>query len=226
MSFLKKTREFINQHYKTPKGIIGTYIGEKMVRQHKTETNWTLELMNVQKGDRILELGCGAGYAIKLLLEKDLTQEMVGLDISPTIIRSAQFRNKKAIKEKRSKLVQANLNNLPFDHDYFNTVFMASTGTPLQNTIEELYALMEWVQPGLLGNITNFRKKHIVYASKFGRRFVPIGPKRLGELRRTISPYMLRRLKKDVAKDLPPMIFHRRDVEMSPNNLPSMKNPN
>ncbi|UOE58191.1 DEAD/DEAH box helicase [Cytobacillus oceanisediminis] len=92
---------------------------------------------------------------------------------------------------------------------------MASTGTPLQNNIEELYALMEWVQPGLLGNITNFRKKHIVYASKFGRRYVPIGPKRLGELRRNISPYMLRRLKKDVAQDLPPMIFHRRDVEMN-----------
>lgn len=92
---------------------------------------------------------------------------------------------------------------------------IASTGTPLQNNVEELYALMDWVRPGLLGKITEFRKKYIVYASKFGRRFVPIGHKRLGELRRIISPYMLRRLKKDVAKDLPPMVFHRRDVEMN-----------
>lgn len=91
----------------------------------------------------------------------------------------------------------------------------ASTGTPLQNNVEELYALMDWVRPGLLGKITEFRKKYIVYASKFGRRFVPIGHKRLGELRRIISPYMLRRLKKDVAKDLPPMIYHQRDVEMN-----------
>src|SRR5699024_3643472 len=30
-----------------------------------------------------------------------------------------------------------------------------------------------------------------------------------------ISPYMLRRLKKDVAKELPPMVFHRRDVQMN-----------
>lgn len=91
---------------------------------------------------------------------------------------------------------------------------IASTGTPLQNNIEELYALFEWVQPGLLGKITEFRKKHIVYASKFGRRYVPIGSKRLGDLRRQISPFMLRRMKKDVATDLPPMIFHRRDVDM------------
>lgn len=95
------------------------------------------------------------------------------------------------------------------------TYRMASTGTPLQNNIEELYALFDWVEPGRLGKITDFRKKHLVYASKFGRRFVPIGPKRLGELRRNISPIMLRRLKKDVAKFLPPMIFHRRDVQMN-----------
>ncbi|MEX3713426.1 DEAD/DEAH box helicase [Cytobacillus horneckiae] len=96
-----------------------------------------------------------------------------------------------------------------------STYRFASTGTPLQNNVEELYALFEWVRPGLLGKITAFKKRYIVYASKFGRRYVPIGHKRLGELRRIISPYMLRRLKKDVAQDLPPMIFHRRDVEMN-----------
>lgn len=96
-----------------------------------------------------------------------------------------------------------------------STYRFASTGTPLQNNVEELYSLFEWVQPGLLGKITDFKKRYIVFASKFGRKFVPIGHKRLGELRRIISPYMLRRLKKDVAKDLPPMIFHRRDIEMN-----------
>ncbi|MFE7821391.1 DEAD/DEAH box helicase [Priestia megaterium] len=112
------------------------------------------------------------------------------------------------LKNKESQTYKA-IKSLP------STYRFASTGTPLQNNVEELYALMEWVQPGLLGKITEFRKRYIVYASKFGRRYVPIGPKRLGELRRIISPYMLRRLKKDVAKDLPPMIFHRRDVEMN-----------
>ncbi|WP_102262611.1 class I SAM-dependent methyltransferase [Mesobacillus jeotgali] len=146
MGFFKKTREFIDRQYKTPKGIIGTYIGEKMVRQHKTETNWTLELLNVQKGDRILELGCGAGYAIKLLLKKDLTQEIVGLDISPTIIRSAQFRNKKAIKEKRAKLVQANLNKMPFEHEHFNKVFSIQTmyfWTDIDSTLSEVFRVLK-----------------------------------------------------------------------------------
>jgi ubiquinone/menaquinone biosynthesis C-methylase UbiE len=146
MGFFKTTLEFIDRQYKTPKGIIGTFIGEKMVRQHKTETNWSLELMNVQQGDRILELGCGAGYAIKLILEKDLAEEIVGLDISPTIIRSARIRNKKAINEKRAKLVQANLNKLPFHNENFNRVFSIQTiyfWTDIAATLSEIFRVLK-----------------------------------------------------------------------------------
>ncbi|MGL4818701.1 MAG: DEAD/DEAH box helicase [Bacilli bacterium] len=92
---------------------------------------------------------------------------------------------------------------------------MAASGTPMQNNVEEIYALFDWVQPGLLGKITDFRKKFMLYGERFGRRYVPIGPKNLGQLRKIISPYMLRRMKKDVAKELPPMIFHQRSVEMN-----------
>ncbi|MEH7249540.1 class I SAM-dependent methyltransferase [Neobacillus niacini] len=145
MVFIKKTREFIDHQYKTPKGIIGAFIGEKMVKQHKTETNWSLELMNIQQGDRILELGCGAGYAIKLILEKSLAEEIVGLDISPTIIRSARIRNKKAIHEKRAKLIQANLKELPFQNEDFNTVFSIQTiyfWSDIAATLSEIFRVL------------------------------------------------------------------------------------
>lgn len=95
-----------------------------------------------------------------------------------------------------------------------STYRFAATGTPMQNDTEELYALVDWVRPGLFGGIKDFRKRYIVYGRKFNR-YVPIGPKRLGELRRIYSPYMLRRMKKDVAGNLPPMIYHRRDVDMN-----------
>ncbi|MEH7114739.1 class I SAM-dependent methyltransferase [Neobacillus niacini] len=146
MVFLKKTREIIDHQNKTPKGIIGAFIGEKMVRQHKTETKWSLELMNIQQGDRILELGCGAGYALKLISEKSLAEEIVGLDISPTIIRSARIRNKKAINQKRAKLVQANLNKLPFQNEDFNTVFSIQTiyfWNDIAATLSEIFRVLK-----------------------------------------------------------------------------------
>ncbi|MBM7619675.1 ubiquinone/menaquinone biosynthesis C-methylase UbiE [Bacillus tianshenii] len=146
MGFLKTTKEFIDRHYQTPKGIIGTYIGEKMVRQHKVETNFSLELMDVKKGDRILELGCGAGYAIRLISEKGLAEEIVGLDLSPTMIRSARVRNKKAINEKRVKLIQANLNILPLQNETFNTVFSIQTiyfWTDIAATLSEIFRVLK-----------------------------------------------------------------------------------
>lgn len=82
----------------------------------------------------------------------------------------------------------------------------ALTGTPMQNRPEEIHALMSWIDKDALGGITKFRERHIVTGTKFGRRFVPLGAKRLGEIRRKISPYMIRRTKEEVAPDLPPLI--------------------
>jgi ubiquinone/menaquinone biosynthesis C-methylase UbiE len=146
MRLFDKVREFIDNQYSKPKGIIGTYIGEKMVMQHKTETNWSLKLMNVKQGDRILELGCGAGYAIKLLLEKELAEKVVGLDISPTIIRSAKIRNNKAINEKSAELVQANFDKMPFHNKSFNTVFSIQTiyfWTDIATILSEIFRVLK-----------------------------------------------------------------------------------
>ncbi|WP_257391690.1 class I SAM-dependent methyltransferase [Mesobacillus jeotgali] len=146
ISIFKTIIKYIDRQYKTPQGIIGAFIGEKMVEQHKTETNWSLELMNIHQGDRILELGCGAGYAIKLISEKNLAEEIVGLDISPTIIRSARIRNKKAIIKEKVKLVKANLNKLPFRDENFNTVFSIQTiyfWTDAASTISEIFRVLK-----------------------------------------------------------------------------------
>lgn len=102
MKLLHSVKEYIDQHYQTPKGLIGTYIVEKMVRQHKPETEWTIDQMELQEQDRVLELGCGAGYAIQLITGNNLVREIVGLDLSPTAIRSAGIRNKKAINNQRA----------------------------------------------------------------------------------------------------------------------------
>lgn len=91
----------------------------------------------------------------------------------------------------------------------------ALTGTPMQNKMEELHTLFSWVDGKILPNITNFRKRYVVYGEKFGRRFIPLGNKRQYEVRKMISPSMLRRMKKEVAPELPEMTFHRYDIPMT-----------
>ncbi|MCM3588918.1 class I SAM-dependent methyltransferase [Mesobacillus maritimus] len=141
MRFIDKVKNCIDKQYGRPKGLIGTYIGEKMVQQHKPETLWTIELLNVNKNDHILELGCGSGYAMKLILEQKQVDQVVGFDISPTVIRTAKIRNKKALNEGKVKIVQGTVKKLPFEDEVFNKVFSIHSiyfWEDLSDTISEI----------------------------------------------------------------------------------------
>lgn len=85
----------------------------------------------------------------------------------------------------------------------------------MQNRPEEIFALMNWIDKDVLGGITNFRKNHVVVGEKFGRRFVDLGYKNLDDIREKISPNMLRRMKKEVAPDLPDMIYSTVRADMN-----------
>lgn len=143
---IKLIRQLIDQQYGKPHGILGTYIGEKMVRQHKPETLWTIKLLNIEHDERVLELGCGAGYAMKLILDQTPAEQVVGVDISPTVIRSAAIRNKNALNTKKAQLIQASVNRLPLEDESFHRVFSIHTiyfWDDLSETLSEIYRVLK-----------------------------------------------------------------------------------
>lgn len=76
---------------------------------------------------------------------------------------------------------------------------IAMTGTPVENTLVDIWCIMDFAVPGLLGNAKEFAKK---YQKPLNDKNVDI--KGLTEqLRKTIGEFIKRRLKRDVAKDLP-----------------------
>lgn len=79
------------------------------------------------------------------------------------------------------------------------------TGTPIENSLEELWSLFDFLMPGLLSSYDRFVEKYI--------RNSPTtqGGKNLDNLRRKVAPFILRRMKKDVLEDLPPVseiVYH------------------
>lgn len=87
----------------------------------------------------------------------------------------------------------------------------ALTGTPLSNSVEDIWSIMDWVQPGLLGTYWQFIEEYCIRD-----RFNAItGYKNLSKLKEKIGPFMLRRLKKDVLIELPPKTFENIYVEFS-----------
>jgi SNF2 family DNA or RNA helicase len=88
---------------------------------------------------------------------------------------------------------------------------LALTGTPLNNTPEDVWSIMDWVQPGLLGTNYQFMQE---YTSKDAYGGVG-GYKNLNRLKEKLEPYMIRRLKVDVLDELPPKLFETIYVEFS-----------
>lgn len=85
---------------------------------------------------------------------------------------------------------------------------LALTGTPLENHLGELWSLFDYLLPGFLGDAKEFTKRWRTPIEKQGDRV------RADLLARRIRPFILRRKKEDVARELPPKTIIVRSVEL------------
>ncbi len=87
---------------------------------------------------------------------------------------------------------------------------IALTGTPLENRLTELWSLFDFLMPGFLGNAAGFHERYehpITVQGDMDAR---------ERLKKRIHPFILRRLKTEVAKDLPPKTEVVTWVDMEP----------
>ena len=111
---------------------------------------------------------------------KNLAWNMIVLD-EAQIIKNPESNTTKAAFEL----------NAPFK--------LALSGTPIENSLEDLWSIFQFVNPGLLGTRRYFKDKYIKPIMEGAE-----GPSI--RLKSKIKPFFLRRLKKEVAKDLPDRI--------------------
>lgn len=98
-------------------------------------------------------------------------------------------------------------------------VTIAVTGTPLENSLSELWSLLRLTAPGLFPSARKFRERYIqpIEQGKVpeNEEGGPFRQRRLAQLRRRIRPLVLRRTKELVASDLPPKQEQILEVELS-----------
>jgi len=94
------------------------------------------------------------------------------------------------IKNHQSKIFQA-INELQA------TACITLTGTPIENSLKDLWSQMQFLNPEILGEFSFFKKHYLIPIEKQQDEAV------MDDLRRIIQPFILRRTKSVVAKDLP-----------------------
>jgi TATA-binding protein-associated factor len=95
------------------------------------------------------------------------------------------------------------------------------SGTPIQNDVVELWSLFDFLMPGFLGTEKEFRRAYGVAAArsaaaKKGGGLTEQGALATGRLHKQVMPFVMRRTKDEVLKDLPPKIIQDVYVDLSP----------
>ena len=88
-------------------------------------------------------------------------------------------------------------------------VRLALTGTPMENALSELWSIFDFIMPGYLFSYSRFKKRFEVPIVKDGDE------EAARQLSYHIKPFILRRLKKDVLRELPEKIEHKVSAELT-----------
>jgi hypothetical protein len=131
------------------------------------------------------------------LLRRDL-EALQKFAFRAVILDEAQF-----IKNPTAQVTQS-VKQLRASH------MLALTGTPLENRLLDLWSIVDFIQPGYLGNQDHFTQTYEPRGEDPGNA-QRIARRRLSA---KLRPLMLRRLKQRVAKDLPDRIEERRDCQL------------
>lgn len=87
---------------------------------------------------------------------------------------------------------------------------IAMTGTPVENSLVDLWCIMDFCVPGLLGNAKSFAAQYQNPLKKADTDIVALG----NEIHKKLGIHFMRRLKADAAKDLPNKIELKKECEM------------
>ncbi len=124
------------------------------------------------------------------LLQRDFEEVYMGREFDVVVIDEAQHVKNRQTRNARAVKMLSSRHRL------------ALTGTPVENSVSDVWSIFDFLMPGYLGDYESFKLSYEMPVADGGTE----GDMALERLKRKLHPFILRRLKKSVAKDLPDKI--------------------
>ena len=152
----------VYRQFHKPTGFLGRLAGWIMANRpsNLTRNRWTVDLLQVNETDHILEIGFGPGMAIQRVARLAVRGRVVGIDHSGLMVQKAARRNRSAIKTGVVDLKQGGLELLPQLGETFDKVFSVNVLQFLANHGEALRLIRATLKPnGLVA--TTVQPRHL-----------------------------------------------------------------
>lgn len=143
-----KRPEFIARQSKAPRGFLGWLIGSIMAEETKALNADVINTLQLAATDRVLEVGSGHGRTLLEAAKRLPAGQIVGIDISETMVRMAQRRCKRLIQEGRVQLEHGDSSQLTFPDCYFDKAFTVHTIYFWSNPVDHLRQLHRVLRSG------------------------------------------------------------------------------
>ena len=149
-------QRLLREQFGRPSGLWGILVGMIMANtpSNKDRVHWTVSLLKIKPEDRILEIGFGTGYAIKIISKIATDGFVAGVDHSEVMVRHASKRNISAINEGKVVLKLGSVSNLPKFNEPFDKIFTINSIHFWNNPVECLKELRDLLRHGGLISVT------------------------------------------------------------------------
>ncbi len=136
--------------FRHPSGFWGSMVGWIMALRssNRRRNAWAISLLEVQRGDRILEIGFGPGIAIREMSRIAVEGYVCGLDHSARMLHQATRRNAAAIRDGRIDLRLGSVESLPAFEVPFDKILAVNTVMFWKDPDKSLEALRHLLRSG------------------------------------------------------------------------------
>ena len=140
----------VRAQFARPTGLSGRVVGWIMASRasNRRRNIWTVSLLDVQRDDRVLEVGFGPGIAVREISRLAVEGYVCGLDHSDEMLRQATRRNAAAIRTGRVDLRLGSVDCLPVFAEPFDKVLAVNAIMFWDQTIDRLEELRRVMRPG------------------------------------------------------------------------------
>ncbi|MFC4559921.1 class I SAM-dependent methyltransferase [Virgibacillus kekensis] len=128
-----------------PQGLPGWIAGWYMSRENREINKWTIDFLNVQDGEHVLEIGFGSGKALKYILQQADEVRLTGVDVSEVMVYQTLRRLNKHLINSEILLMEGQADKLPLLSQKVDKVLVINNvtfwETPVK-TLRNIYSQM------------------------------------------------------------------------------------